>query len=153
MWVSCPIAARLVSMSQAALSHCAAARGAATHPHWPCPVHFPLQGRLCPSRVQSAAFWEQRLLSPAYALLSPRVQEHLLISWRPDSAGLGCLNTLKFRAEKADKSAEFHSKMLTEELQVHFHAIASQPSGGYVYEPLAGLLELSPGFPLLKRVS
>lgn len=128
------------------LSHCAAVRGAATHPHWPCPVHLPLQSRLCPSWVQSTAFWQQRLLSLAYTLLSPRVQEHLLISWRPDSAGLVCLNTLKFRAQKAHKSAEFHSKMLTEGLQVHFHAIASQPSGGYVYEPLAGLLSSAQGF-------
>lgn len=42
--------------------------------------------------------------------------------------------------------------MLTEELQAHFHGITSQQSGGYVHEPLAGLPELRPGFPLLKSV-
>lgn len=53
------------------------------------------------------------------------VQEHLLISSRPDSAGLLCLNTLKFWMQKAQKSAEFHSKLLTEELQVPFYSTTS----------------------------
>lgn len=49
--------------------------------------------------------------------------------------------------QEALKSAEFHSKMLTEELQVHFYSTTSQQSGEYVHESLAGLPEPNPGFP------
>lgn len=87
-----------------------------TLPKLPCALPALSKIRSGPSWVQSTVFQEMRLLSLAYTLLSPRVQQHLLISSMPDSAGLVCLNTLKFQTQKAQKSAEFQSKMLTEEL-------------------------------------